>query len=276
MRRLGLVVSFSLVFAAYGCGSSGGGGSGGNGGNGATTGGGGATATGGAGGAAAKGGTTGTGGNAGTGGTAGGAGATATGGAGGSAGAKGTGGAAGGAGSKGTGGAAGAAGATGTGGAGGALATCGNAVGGGDQCSSVTASATGPCVTPVMATGAVPTASGGTVTAGTYELTATNVYVTSDAGQTGGEEVSRQTFIVSNVTSGGFTLQQIEASGTATSRDEGTVAISGTTVTFTKTCPPPGDGGDQGGSAMFTATATTVTLITDHGSTVVVQTYTKS
>lgn len=270
MRRLGLLVSLSLVFAAYGCGSSGGGGTGG---------GGGATATGGAGGASAKGGTTGTGGNAGTGGnggTAGGAGATATGGAAGGAGATATGGAAGGAGSKGTGGAAGAAGATGTGGAGGALATCGNAVGGGDQCSSVTASATGPCVTPVMATGAVPTALGGTFTAGTYELTATNVYVTSDAGQTGGEEVSRQTFIVSNVTSSGFTLQQIEASGTATSRDQGTVAISGTTATFTKTCPPPGDGGDQGGSAMFTATSTAVTLITNHGSTVVVQTYTKS
>jgi hypothetical protein len=126
-----------------------------------------------------------------------------------------------------------------------------------------------------MATGPVPTALGGTITAGTYELTATNVYVTSDAGQNGGEEVSRQTFIVSNVTSSGFTLQQIEASGTATSRDEGTVAISGTTVTFTKTCPPPGDGGDQGGSAMFTATSTAVTLFTDHGNTVVVQTYTK-
>ena len=248
MRRLGLVVSLSLVFAAYGCGSSGGGGSGGTGGGGGTTA---------------------------TGGAAGG-GATATGGAAGGAGAPGTGGAAGGAGSKGTGGAAGAAGATGTGGAGGALATCGTEVGGGDQCSSVTASATGPCVTPVMATGAVPTALGGTVTAGTYQLTATSVYVTSDAGQNGGEEISRQTFIVSNVTSTGFTLQQIEASGTATSRDEGTVAISGTTATFTKTCPPPGDGGDQGGNAMFTATSTTVTLITNHGSTVVVQTFTKS
>jgi hypothetical protein len=242
MRRLGLVVSLSLVFAAYGCGSSGGGGTGGGGGT------------------------------PGTGGAAGGAGAPATGGAAGGAGVPGTGGAAGGAGSKGT----GAAGATGTGGAGGALATCGTAVGGGDQCSSVTASATGPCVTPVMATGAVPTALGGTISAGTYQLTATSVYVTSDAGQTGGELISRQTFIVSNVTSSGFTLQQIEASGTATSRDEGTVAISGTTATFTKTCPPPGDGGDQGGNAMFTATSTTVTLITNHGSTVVVQTYTKS
>jgi hypothetical protein len=127
-----------------------------------------------------------------------------------------------------------------------------------------------------MATGPVPTALGGTITAGTYQLTATNVYVTSDAGQMGGQEIWRQTLIVSNVTSGGFTLQQIEAAGTATSRDEGTVAISGTTATFTKTCPPPGDGGDQGGSAMFTATSTTVTLITNHGSTVVVQTYTKS
>jgi hypothetical protein len=274
MRRLGFVVSLSLVFAAYGCGSSGGGGTGGSGGT---------TATGGAGGAGAKGGTTGTGGNAATGGTtvsggaAGGAGAKGTGGAGGGAGTTGSGGAAGGAGSTGTGGTAGAAGATATGGAGGAAATCGTAVGSGDQCSSVTASATGPCVTPVMATGAVPTASGGTITAGTYELTATSVYVTSDAGQNGGgEEISRQTFIVSNVTSSGFTLQEIEVSGTSISRDEGTVAISGTTATFTKTCPPPGDGGDQGGNAMFTATANTVTLITNHGSTVVVQTFTKS
>jgi hypothetical protein len=262
MRRLGFVVSLSLVFAAYGCGSSGGGGTGGSGGT---------TATGGAGGAGAKGGTTGTGGNAGSGGT------TGTGGAAGGAGTTGTGGAAGGAGSKGTGGTAGAAGATGTGGAGGAVAACGTGSGIGDQCSSVTAPANGPCVTPVMATGPVPTASGGTVTAGTYELTATSVYVTSDAGQNGGgEEISRQTFIVSNPTLSGFTLQQIEVSGTATSRDEGTVAISGTTATFTKTCPPPGDGGDQGGNAMFTATATTVTLITNHGSTVVVQTFTKS
>jgi hypothetical protein len=58
-----------------------------------------------------------------------------------------------------------------------------------------------------------------------------------------------------------FTLDQIETSGARTDRSHGTVAIATTTATFTPTCPPPSDAGDNGGTVGFTATATTITLI---------------
>ena len=53
-----------------------------------------------------------------------------------------------------------------------------------------------------------------------------------------------------------------ETSGTSIKRQSGPVTISGSTVTFAPTCPT---GGNNGGSAGFTATATTFTLIDNNG-----------
>jgi hypothetical protein len=44
---------------------------------------------------------------------------------------------------------------------------------------------------------------------------------------------------------------------------------------FAVSCPPPGDGGDSGGMAGYTATNTTFTLFEDKQGMVRVQVYTK-
>lgn len=152
---------------------------------------------------------------------------------------------------------------SGGGGAGGALATCGDSSdqGSGDTCN--TAAATGACVTQQLSTATAPTPAGGTIAAGTYNLTSLTLYNPPEGG--GQSSDRRETLVVSAVTAGSFTLDQVHASGSIAQRSHGTVTVSGTMVTFTPTCPPPGDGGDSGGSAGFTATSTTITLIEDHG-----------
>jgi hypothetical protein len=108
-----------------------------------------------------------------------------------------------------------------------------------------------------MSTASPPTPAGGTISAGTYVLTSETFY-----GPSGNQQDDRrETFVVSAVTSASFTLDQIHVSGTHTDRSRGAVLVSGTMVTYTPVCPPPGDGGDNGGSAQFTATATTFSLI---------------
>jgi len=197
-------------------------------------------------------------------------------GGGGTGGTNGSGGAA--AGSSGNAGATGSGGTLGTGGSGG-LAACGDSTGTGHSCSSITAGATGPCVTPTVSGGSAPTPMGGSVAAGTYNLTASTFYGTlpDSGGQSGDFQTDREAFIVKNPTATSFTLDQVRVSGSMTETDEGTVAISGTTVTYTPTCPPPGDGGNQGGSASFTATSAAFTLIqTESGGGTLVKIYTKS
>jgi hypothetical protein len=129
-----------------------------------------------------------------------------------------------------------------------------------------------------MATTTAPTAAGGPVSNGTYQLTASTFYGTlPDAAGSGDGDLQtrRETFIVTNATSSSFTLEQFQASGTQTSSEEGTVAISGTMVTYTPTCPPPADGGNNGGSAGFTASGTTFTLILPKNGGTLVRVYTK-
>lgn len=269
MRRLGLAVSFSLVFAAAGCGgSSGGGGTGGSG----------TTGTGGAG---AKGGTTGTGGASASGGTTGTGGASASGGTtgtgGGSAGATGSGGNAGTTGTGGAGG--GAAGTTGTGGAGGALA-CGDGTGSGETCNTIPGSATGPCVVTTTSADTAPTAMGGSISSGTYQLTSSTFYGTLPDGAASGNRgdfaTKRETFLVYVQSATSFNLDQFQADGTQNNSQQGTVAISGTTVAYTQTCPAPGDGGNNGGSAGYTATSSTFTLFLSQDNGILVKVYTKT
>jgi len=263
MRTSTLVVSLAILFAANGCGSSSGG----------STGTAGAKGSAGASGAAGSGtaGSTGTAGSGTAGADGGGTAGSGTAGAGGG----GTAGATGGAGGTVDAGSAGADGATAD--ADGSAATCGTSPAATIGAACNTVDATGPCVMPTAGTGTVPTPAGGAIQGGTYDLTSLTVYSTSDAGvQVNGEEPRRGTLVIPAVTTGTFAIQMTQASGAAVERQAGSVVVAGTTVMFTPTCPPPGDGGDSGGTASFTATATTFTLFEMNGDGVVnVDVYTK-
>lgn len=67
--------------------------------------------------------------------------------------------------------------------------------------------------------------------------------------------------MISGVTSTSFTLDTLDESGSQVQRASGPVTISGTTLTFSPTCPPPRDGGDQGGTVSYTANGATLTII---------------
>jgi hypothetical protein len=183
----------------------------------------------------------------------------------------GAGGAGGAPGNGGTGGKAGAGGAAGGGsagqGAGGArldasvdaLATCGtsNSPSSGTSCNAIEAS--GPCVTETVGTGAPPAAAGGTIVAGTYDLVTSTVYPIADAGAGADAAVRvdqgprRQTFVVS----GSGTTLTYEAgsiSGTEVQRLDGTMALSGSGLTLTPTCPLDDGGGNVSATLPYTAT----------------------
>jgi hypothetical protein len=203
-------------------------------------------------GSGAPGGTGGTAGQ-GTGGTAPGTGGAVpgTGGAAGSA----AGGAAGG-GTGGGGGVPGAGGGAGSGGAG-AAAACGDSTGpsSGDGCN--TLAAANVCVQEMSGTGAPPTAGGGTIMEGTYELMSKRVYGATDAAVSLSSE--RGTIMISSVTAASFVLDTLDQSGTQETRAHGPVTISGSTATFVPTCPTAGT--NQGGTVGFSATGATLTII---------------
>jgi len=133
-------------------------------------------------------------------------------------------------------------------------------------------------VTTTMASGAAPTPAGGTVTDGSYELTSSTFYGTlPDGGENGDFQTQRQTFIVTSAAVSSFSLVQLTARGTENESQQGTVSVSTvTTITYTPMCPAPGDGGNQGGSAKFTATSTTFTLFLSEDGGTLVRVYTKS
>ena len=243
--------------SAAGAGGAGGmAGAAGRGGSGGAAGAAGAAGSAGAAGAAGRGGSGGTAGAAGgtagaAGGTAGAAGGTA-GAAGGAAGA--AGGAAGAAG--GTAGAAG--GAAGQGGTGG-LAVCGTNSNPSSGLTCNALDATGPCVTPTRSTGTPPTPTGGgQIAAGTYDLTSTTIFASGDGGNNDEDPRRETVFVV-----GDGTVQTAHASGTNVERQNGTASVAGTQLTFTPTCPAPGDGGSNNGGGTFgyNVTATTFSII---------------
>jgi hypothetical protein len=308
MNKGWLFASFAVSLWALGCGSSGGGGTGGGGGHGGagahagsgghagspgtgggggghagTSGGGAGGSVGGGGGHAGGGGATGgNGGHAGTGGVAGGGG---HGGTGGSAGGAGTGGAAGGGGQTGAGGTAGSSGGTAGGGAGGTssvtdggtdgpLAACGTALSPsteGINCSDL--DARGPCVTIGSGSGTAPAAAGGTIVAGTYELTSSTVYLGDGAFPTLQNPI-RKTVVITGSASP-FTMSEADAAGTNyLRRQTGTLTVSGAMITFSEMCPSLDAG--SGNSVGFTATATTLTVFEPHDqNTVIVEVYQK-
>jgi hypothetical protein len=129
-----------------------------------------------------------------------------------------------------------------------------------------------------MSSGTAPAPGGGAVSDGTYELTSSVFYGTlPDAAASTDFDFAtrRETFVVYLATTTSFTLDQFRVDGTENSSEQGTVTISGSMVTYTPTCPPPGDGGNNGGSAGFTTDGTTFTLIINKSSGTLVRVYTK-
>jgi hypothetical protein len=116
----------------------------------------------------------------------------------------------------------------------------------------------GPCVTATLASGAPPAPGGGSIQAGTYDLVSRTVYPGPDAGASN-DEPRRETVVL---TGGGTsaTVEMAQMSGSMLERQSGMISASGTQLTFTQTCPPPVDGGDNGGTVGFDATGTSFTI----------------
>jgi hypothetical protein len=107
---------------------------------------------------------------------------------------------------------------------------------------------------------------------GTYDLTTSTVYASTDAG-TASADARRETVVV---TGGGntFNIQIAQESGTQHRRASGPVTTSGTQLTFTQTCPvPQGGGGDIGGTVGYTVTTSGFTIVEPGGNVVRVTTY---
>src|SRR5262245_61486177 len=148
------------------------------------------------------------------------------------------------------------------GGTGGALAACGDNTdpNTGDTCNTVEAN--GPCVTEVLGTGSPPAATGGQITAGTYDMTSRTAYL---APANYNLETRRETLVFSG-SGNSFTVQIAQVAGMMRRRQSVTVTTSGTQLTFSATCPPPGDGGDDSGTVPYSANATSFTIFDMGGS----------
>src|SRR5205085_4821789 len=129
---------------------------------------------------------------------------------------------------------------------------------------------------PHLSNDPAPTPLGGTILAGTYVLTSEIIYQAADAGAID-DEPRRETVVVSSLAEASFRIDQADASGTQLHRSGGTVVFANTvTLTYAATCPPTADGGDNGGgSAGFTATASSFTLFEPRGAGTRVQVFTK-
>jgi len=135
---------------------------------------------------------------------------------------------------------------------------CGDSNSGDSGLSCNTVDATGPCVTDTVASGSPSAATGGQIVAGTYDLTSRTIYNAPDGGNDGGAR--RETVVITG-SGNSFTVQTAHASGTQHERQNGSVAVSGTTLVFTQTCPAPGDGGDDSSGPLgFDATTTSFSI----------------
>jgi hypothetical protein len=154
--------------------------------------------------------------------------------------------------------------------------TCGNETGPGATCDAVTASATGACVLTTTYVNAGPLSSagvGGPITPGTYDLSAEIFYGPSANGYSK-IDAHRETFVISDVTDSGFALQHVRVSGSRVESSQGTVTVSGSAATYTPTCPPPGDGGDQGIVASYTGYPPTFSWYVNQSGGTLIQSFT--
>ena len=94
--------------------------------------------------------------------------------------------------------------------------------------------------------------------AGTYDLTSSKVYNAPVGGDQDGAP-RRETVVVTG-SGNDFIAQVSQLSGTTMQRMTGAISVSGTMLTFAQSCPPPVDGGDNGGTTGFDATDTTFTI----------------
>jgi hypothetical protein len=128
----------------------------------------------------------------------------------------------------------------------------------GPICSSITNAA--PAVTTEVADSSTPpTGTGGTIVSGTYYVTKVTSY--GGAAQCAGLTVSGETVVTAQGTSGsslGVITYNIPGFGSATQTTSASYTTSGSTVTFTSTCPTSDAGISQ---PSYTATSTTLTLI---------------
>ena len=170
-----------------------------------------------------------------------------------------------------SGGGTGSAGTTGGAGVGGQGGGSAGTAGGAPACSMVTGpnsgttcnvvEAGGACVTATFSTAAAPAPAGGTFAGGTFNLVSQTFYGSAAVEMNFQAGVPfRQTYVLSDVTSTSFTLDQVATTGTVVARSHLTAAVSGMTATFTQTCPAPDGGIDSGGTNDFTATATSIAL----------------
>jgi hypothetical protein len=140
-----------------------------------------------------------------------------------------------------------------------ALLMCGTATSGGsgDGCNTVVPM--GDCIVETVSTDTPPTAAGGTIVAGTYELVAATVYASADGGVDAAAFVNatpaRETSVVTGSGSS-FTFQNAQVSGTAAARVNGSLTTNGTSpFSVTPTCPVV-DGGGGGATVDYTITTT--------------------
>ena len=122
----------------------------------------------------------------------------------------------------------------------------------GASCNAIEAN--GPCVAETVGTGAPAAPAGGTVVAGTYDLVASTVYPNADAAMRVDQGPRRQTIVVSGSGST-LTYEGGSTSGTEIQRVDGTMAISGSSLTLTPTCPLDDGGGTVAATLPCTATA---------------------
>jgi hypothetical protein len=160
---------------------------------------------------------------------------------------------------------------TGSGGGGG-LAACGDNTNPnqGESCNTIVP--TGACVMETLSSATVPAPAGGTIVAGTYDLTSMTVYgVPADAGL---DSDRRGVIMISAATGANtYNIQVAEQSGTTLQRQSG-MAIANSAqkqVVFTPSCPS----GNTGGASSYSATSTTFTLFEDHNGGTRVNVYTK-
>jgi len=119
----------------------------------------------------------------------------------------------------------------------------------------------GPLVMAMASTAVAPTPAGGTVTDGTYQLTAATLYSAAALPPSTAHGIFQIT---------GNTMQQVGDVNGTESRYTSTYTTSGSTVSTTDTCPAP-----KSATHGFTATSTTLRIYDDTPLGKLEQTYTK-
>jgi hypothetical protein len=148
-----------------------------------------------------------------------------------------------------------------------ALAMCGTETNPSEGLSCNALVATGGCVTATVATGAAPAGSGGTIETGTYDLVSITLYP-GDAGAFQVLSPVRKTVTIAHGTAGAFDTQEVDAAGTYLRRQNGSITVSGSMLTFTPTCPTTDGGNNGAGTVGFTFTpgaTATLAVVEPHG-----------